>query len=253
LFKAYLKYRIKRKDISFIDNPFIEALNEHTFSKIYLLDDAKINTYRNTLLSNDEFIVVNDLGAGSRTTKQNKRSVKSIFKNASISPKFGQLLNRLVSQNNCKNVLELGTSLGVGTSYLALNNANTQVFSIEGCDNISEFTQSHLTHFKNITFKVGEFSTVLNELKESNPQFELIYIDGNHTYEGTLAYYNWCLKFASKKAILVFDDIYWSAGMEKAWGEIIANAKSKVSLDMFRMGIVFLDPELDKKNYVIKF
>jgi len=61
------------------------------------------------------------------------------------------------------------------------------------------------------------------------------------------------LSKANKNSIFVFDDIHWSDGMDKAWKYICKNSKSVVTIDLFSMGIVFFNPELNKHNYKIKY
>jgi len=252
MIKSYLIYWLKSKKVSTINHPFINKLYVSVFIKLQLVNDSKIVGYKNRLKQNKLILNITDLGAGSKKNKSNSRSVQSIAKNVSISPKFGKLLNNLIETFNCETVIELGTSLGVGTSYLALSN-KTKVFTIEGCPKISEFTQQQLSDTTNVSFFVGEFSTQLDAVLKQSGQPNLVYIDGNHTYEGTITYFNYFLKHSQPNAILVFDDIHWDKGMEKAWQEIVASEKVKISLDLFRMGVVFLDENLDKKHFNLKF
>ena len=52
----------------------------------------------------------------------------------------------------------------------------------------------------------------------------------------------------------MFDDIYWSDGMQKAWKEICANKEVTLSLDLFKFGIVFFKTEnKQKEHFVLKF
>jgi len=251
MIKSYLKYYLKSRAISNIKQPFIKGLNDSVFSKLKTIDDTAIQTYVRSLKINKTVLSITDLGAGSKKRNTNVRRVSSIVKNAAVSQQFGRLLAVLVREYKCETIIELGTSLGVGTSYLA--KASTTVYTIEGCPNISGFAQHELKQFSNINFFVGEFSNQLNAvLKLSGPP-DLVYIDGNHTYKGTIDYFNFFLKHAHTKTILVFDDIHWSSSMEKAWSEIIHANEVSVSIDLFRMGIVFLDKSLTKDQFTLRF
>jgi predicted O-methyltransferase YrrM len=252
MIKSYLKYRFKSLTISKIRHPFIKELQSNIFSKLKSVNDGEIQSYVKYLKSNDNILNVLDLGAGSKNTNNSKRSIKSIAKNAGISQKFGQLLSLLIQEFECETVIELGTSLGIGSSYLALNKT-AQVFTVEGCPNISGFTQDNLKGYANLSFFVGEFSSQLNDVLKLSGKPDLVYIDGNHTYKGTIDYFNFFIKNANSNAILVFDDIHWSSGMEKAWTEIIQTNEVRLSLDLFRMGIVFLDKRIDKEHVVLSF
>jgi len=252
MIKSYLKYYLKSRVISSVKHPFVNGLNDSVFSKLKTVDDIAIQTYVESLKTNKSVLSITDLGAGSKKTKANVRRISSIVKNAAVSQQFGRLLAVLVQEYNCETIIELGTSLGVGTSYLAAKSSTT-VYTIEGCPNISEFAQNELKQFSNINFFAGEFSSQLNAvLKLSGPP-DLVYIDGNHTYKATIDYFNFFLKHAHAKTILVFDDIHWSSGMEKAWSEIIEAEEVSVSMDLFRMGIVFLDKSLTKNQFTLRF
>ena len=252
MIKSYLLYWLKCKKIAKVKHPFIMQLNTLVFSKINTFNDSTIINYLNQLKSNNLVLDVTDLGAGSKKNKHNKRTVKSIAKTASVSPKFGKLLSLLITKFNCKNSLELGTSLGVGTSYMAIAK-QTHVYTIEGCPNCSQFTQSKLKDFSNISYYIGDFSKQLPKIISESNTLEFIYIDGNHTYKATVDYFNYLKNKVSKNAIFIFDDIHWSKGMEKAWQEIIASNDVSISIDLFRMGIVFLNKDLSKNHFICRF
>ena len=61
------------------------------------------------------------------------------------------------------------------------------------------------------------------------------------------------MKKSNNKTILVFDDIHWSGEMEQAWRYIKESKKTTVTIDLFFIGIVFLDKKLSKEDYIIRF
>ena len=48
----------------------------------------------------------------------------------------------------------------------------------------------------------------------------MVFIDGNHSEDATIRYFEESIKYSDQKTILIFDDIHWSSGMEKAWDYI---------------------------------
>lgn len=254
MLKSYVKYFIKSKTKKAVKNELINQLNVEVFSNSTNIGYKKIERLYNTLKKDKSIINVIDYGAGSKKSKTNRRTISSIAKNAAITSRYGQLLNRLVSFSSSKVIIELGTSLGVGTAYLAINNENTKIFTIEGCPNINAIAKNNLNNLglKNIDFLKGEFSTTFHKLIKLSGKADLVYIDGNHTYEATINYFNFFKNNVNKSAILVFDDIHWTAEMEKAWDFIIGSNEVRISIDLFRMGIVFMDPNLKKEHFVIR-
>ena len=252
---SYLKYLTASHSVSRHPSDAIQKLNSTIFSKNNDLNDASILSLIKTLKQDETLISITDLGAGSKQTKGNNRTIKSIVKNASIPPKYGKLLNKFIKHHNYKTVVELGTSLGIGTSYLALDNTETTVYTIEGCPNILTKAQQNLKtlNIHNVQFFQGEFSTQFKVVLSHFNQADLVYIDGNHTYEATIDYFNFFKSKLTQHGIFVFDDIHWSKGMEKAWQEILNDSETTLTLDFFRMGIVFINPDFKKEHLVLRY
>lgn len=240
--KAYFKYVLNRYRSVNRKHPFLKEFYTEVMKKSLNINDTKIQELRNVLSQSKKQISFNDLGAGSRKgTKSDKRLVSEILKNSSIQQKHGKLLSRMVEYYGIRNSAELGTSLGLGTAYLALGAQENQIQTIEGCESVYELA-SH--NFKDLEIEQqikayrANFDDVLEDLFPLNTSLDLVYIDGNHTYEATKRYFEFFLKRLNKNGFIIFDDIYWSDGMEKAWNEIKESDQIGVSIDLFRMGIV---------------
>ena len=121
--------------------------------------------FRRDLLRNEEEIKVTDFGAGSKVFKSDRRKVADIARHVGISEKRARLLFRLVNYLGCRNALELGTSVGIGTSALAANK-NINVTSIEGCPETARIARQQFQKFglENIELRVGQFENVLEEI-----------------------------------------------------------------------------------------
>lgn len=214
----------------------------------------KIEDLRKTLLQDNNEIKMSDYGAGSRRNATNSRKINEIAKNASIDKKYGQLLAKIVAHYNLEQILELGTSLGIGTAYLAAN--AKQITTVEGDNSIHEIAQKNMENlaFKNVQPICATFDDYFKfNSEEELKKFDLIYIDGNHTYEASMKYFNHLIKAVNNETFLVFDDIRWSAGMEKAWQEIIVSPEINVSIELMRMGIVIKRKEQEKQHFILRF
>lgn len=252
------------------------------YDKTHYDEYKTLKKYRRDLLQNDEKISVTDFGAGSRVFKTNERRISLIAKHVGISEKRAKFLFRLARYLKCREILELGTSLGIGTAALAINK-EARVTSIEGCPETAKAAHRQLEKFRlnNVNLIVGEFSKVLEDLKKKKVESEgwrkekdlplisenplqtkdhllktkendLIYFDGHHTKEATLKYFKKLLPTAHNDSVFVFDDIHWSAEMEEAW-EIIKNHPSvKVSIDTFYLGLIFFRKEQAKQHFTIR-
>lgn len=72
-----------------------------------------------------------------------------------------------------KNVLELGTSVGIGTSALALGNKNSNITSIEGCPKIADLTIQQLKKqtIDNVAIINDDFKPALLNMATSHWDF----------------------------------------------------------------------------------
>jgi predicted O-methyltransferase YrrM len=215
-----------------------------------------IEQLRSELLTDNSVIEVEDFGAGSTVIKSNSRVVKAIAASSLKPRKFAQLLFRMVSYYQPQNIVELGTSLGITTAYLASGNSNAPLYTCEGAKNIAGIAQQNFNHLglNNTILLQGDFAKTMPVLLESLERVDFAFIDGNHRKEPTLEYFEQLLQKIHSKSILVFDDIHWSAEMEAAWKTIQRHPVVTLSIDLFFIGIVFFDPVFKvKQHFTIRF
>jgi len=66
-------------------------------------------------------------------------------------------------------------------------------------------------------------------------------------------YFNQLAEISSDKTVIIIDDINYSNEMTEAWNEIKLHEKVSVSIDLFRMGIVFFREGINHNNYIIRY
>jgi len=218
-------------------------------SPYYVFDT--IEDERRKLLKNKSLIQTTDFGTGKSTAKRISDIAGRSLKNAQQA----QLLFRIVRYLNCRHLVELGTSLGITTMYLASVNRQNKVITFEGCKERASIARKLFDQhqFDNISLIAGNIDETLSENLSNEDLPDFYFIDANHQYESLMKYFDTCLNYSSEKTIIVIDDIYWSDGMQKAWKEITENPAVTATIDMFHLGIVFLKKDLQKKNYKIRF
>lgn len=252
MFKEYLNYRLKAVGRHAVHSPFVyEFIEKVIRDKHVHAEYEQIRELRRALLQNETKLPVIDLGAGSHTNNNAYRSVRSIAAHAGRNPYWGQFLFRLIRFCQPQRILELGTSLGIGTSYMALAAPQAQIISIEGSPAIAEFAAQNFKslNLSNIEQVVGNFDEVLNNILQKNAPFDFIFIDGNHREEPTLNYFQQSLNAVSNHACLLFDDIHWSSGMARAWNKIKSATEVTLSLDLFFFGLAFLHDDFKEKQH----
>lgn len=137
---------------------------------------------------------------------------------------------------------------------MALKNPGALVYTIEGDKGICKKAQENFRRLQlgNIKSLEGNFDTILPDLLADIKTFDLLFIDGNHTYEATKRYFEMALPYINNHSVIVFDDIYWSEGMTQAWKEITAHRAVKASIDTYTFGIIFFRDELSKQDFILR-
>jgi len=238
-------------------SPFVfEFITKILNDKIVYAEYAQVEGLRKQLLKDNTIVNVEDFGAGSVVSKTNQRTIVSIAKNAAKSKKFAQLLFRMVIYYQPSRILELGTSLGITTSYFSLGNPYGRVTTLEGANEIGKVAKQNFNNLqlKNIELVEGNFNDTLSSVVNRLSSVDFAFVDGNHRQEATERYFQQLLSKINSDSILVFDDIHWSREMETAWETIKKDAAVTCSIDLFFIGIVFFRKEFkEKQHFTIRF
>lgn len=227
-----------------------------------LNDDRQFYAYttientRQLMLLEEKELVIEDFGAGSRVKKENTRKVRDIARSSLKPKKFGQLLFRIVDRYSPVTILELGTSLGITTAYLASAKEGGTVITMEGAKAVAAVAKQNFSRLKlaNVEIVEGNFDETLPPLVKKTGSVDLAFIDGNHRLEPAVRYFKELLPAMHEYSILIFDDIHWSKEMEQAWEAIKEDPAVTLSIDLFFIGLIFFRKEQKvKQHFTIRF
>lgn len=259
----YLKHYLISNSRHGTHSPFAYKLTDEVIYDFKFKNEyAEIENQRKKLLNDDSEIEVTDLGAGSQLNKNRIKKIKDIAKNALKSPRLAQLIYRLAKDNDPVSIIELGTCLGITTSYLSKACPQAAITTIEGCPQTAQAAARTFQELQskpqgltasNIHLKVGNFDHVLPEVIAAADQLDFVYIDGNHRKRATLDYFHSCLPKVHASSLIIFDDIYWSKGMKEAWTEIKSHPEVTVTIDLFWIGLVYFRKGQAKEHFKIRF
>jgi len=215
----------------------------------------KAEMIRKKMISDRRSIVINDLGAGSRKFKSNSRRVSDIARYSPVSPKYGRLLSSMAAAFGEPMIIELGTSLGISTMYLAGSCFPTTVYTIEGCSETAAIARENFNEagLSNIRILEGSFEEIIPSFAKDHVTPGLVFIDGNHRKEPVIRYFNEIADISGCDTVVIVDDINYSKEMAEAWNELKKHDKVSVSIDIFRMGILFFREGISHNEYVIRY
>ena len=223
-----------------IAQSFLRTLNgENTPDENELF--KKLNQFRLDFITDKRKISFEEIGNKSIMT------VAEVAGRAASPEIWTHFFYRLSKASNIKNILEIGTNLGISGQYFikALEGKNNAKFiSMEGVKELCEIASTRFdlisdqNHFEVVH---GLYDKSLKNIVISNIYFDLVFIDGNHRYEATLKYFELLKNNLSDNAIVVLDDIHWSSGMRRAWREICTQKGIVFSINFFKLGLIMFD------------
>ena len=242
---------------------------------------GEIEKVRARMLADTRVVEFVDYGAGignresenGNREARDRRKVSDIAKRSLAKKKYAQMLARLVNwvggplltspsrggigdwqlaMGNGLIIVELGTSLGVTTAYMAAMDKRNKVITYEGCPAVAEIAKENweALGIKNIDCRVGEITAAI--LDKDLERVDVAFIDANHTYAGTRAYFNVLAEKVHRKSVMIVDDIHYNKEMEQAWREICADERVTSTMDLYQMGLVFFDKDYWKRDYRIR-
>jgi predicted O-methyltransferase YrrM len=253
--RHYLLHQLRAGTEHGLHPPFVYRLYSEVIrpQKHYYAYD-KIEELRSALLQSTELLEVTDFGAGSRVDVKTTKSIRNIVKWAEKPPRIARLLFRLVERFEPATLVDLGTSLGLTTLYMASATSTTRLYSFEGCPATAARARQHFAAIgaANIELLVGNIDVTLAPALEKVNRLDFVFFDANHRYAPTIAYFEACLAKAHEDSVFVFDDIYWSQEMTAAWKYICAHPSVMITIDLFEVGLVFFRKKQPRQHFRLK-
>jgi len=96
-------------------------------------------------------------------------------------------------------------------------------------------------------------ANILEEIENAD-NIGLLYLKQNKNATDFMVYFNAAIKKINTHSILIFEDIHNSKEMEASWEQIKMHKEVKLTIDIYKLGIVFFRKEqLEKENFIIRF
>lgn len=244
---------------------WLEAVDEHSLHSPFFFDlyttqikprpqpgaYDHIEALRDKLLQDKRYIAVRDLGSG--TSRRSTRMISDIARKSISPPRYSAIYARLVAYMGATSIVELGTSFGINTLYLA-EKTDATVTTFEGAPAIADIAglTFEFAGKKNVNLIIGNIDKTLPSFLHRMRRLDLAFMDANHRYEPTIRYFEDLLKKVHERSVIIVDDIHYSSGMEKAWKEMRGHRLVYGSADLFRSGILFFDPSLNNQHVILQ-
>ena len=137
---------------------------------------------------------------------------------SSINSREGKVLARIIKHNSIRNSLEIGMAYGISSMYILLamysynDDKNINLTSI---DPYQEKQWKNLGLFNIKTINMDKYHTLYEDVSEiilptlfkKNHKYDLIFIDGWHTFDNTLIDVYYAVRLVNIGGFIVIDDI----------------------------------------------
>jgi len=154
--------------------------------------------------------------------------------NSSIKPVEGNFLYNTILKYNCLKCMEVGMAYGISSMYILLAlkknlNSNKRLDSIDPFQSTQwkNFGVNLVKSIKMDKYHILYENTsyrILPELLEKKESYDLIFIDGWHTFDYTLLDFFYANLLLKKDGIIIVDDAYHQ-GVNKCLKYIDTNYK----------------------------
>lgn len=225
---------------------------------------ARIEELRAALEASEEPLTIQDYGAGGKDdlfSAEEMRAGRTITKTVGLTAQASKaytwalLLHLLVRRLRPHTCLELGTCLGVSSAYQAAAlelNGEGRLVTLEGAASLADLARENLAGLglDRVEVRTGRFHDTLGPVLEEYAPIDFAFVDGHHDEDATLAYFERLLPCLSPGAVLVFDDISWSPGMERAWTKVTGHERVRLVVDFDVIGLCALGPAAESKLVV---
>ncbi len=161
--------------------------------------------------------------------------------------KYDQAAFRVANAAHPASIIEIGNSAGITSAYLAAANKKTPYFLLQNSDNQLSFLPEKINLIK------GNFEETLPKTLSHLTEVGCVYFHTEQSGEKTISLFEQCLPKASKECVFIFEGIHASEPTEAIWKDITQKEEVRVSLDMYGLGLVYINPTLQKQDYTYLF
>ena len=257
--KAYVRHMLTARNAHALHSPFLFKLYNEAIRHRATPEIMGLLRLRRDVQRDGRTITMEDFGAGSRAGMDTVRTVKSIASNSGVPSRYGAVLYRLARFTEAQNILELGTSVGLGTAFLATavrdNPTGAKVASIDASRATQKIAREYLEKLsltEYVELLTGTFDDMLPEHLAACRKYDLVYIHGDHRYRSTLRYFEWLLPHLHEESVVVLDEIHSSRPMERAWDQLCQHHAVRQSIDLYRFGLLFFRPNQLSEHFRLR-
>lgn len=242
----YVQHRLEAKNRHGVHSPFVYHLIDEVIYDFSLKSDySELEHCRQILRHDDRSILVHDQCI----------SVKVFGKNRCKSLRSAQLIYRLANYFSPNQVIEIGTSMGIDTTYLAKAAPQARIISMDQDVDTVVIASENLVKqaIKNAQILTGDLNQILPDVLIELQSLDFVLINRGHDKEAMINYLSQCLPKLKETSVVVVDAIYRDKEIKKFWQQIKIHPQITITIDLFQMGLAFVRPQQAEEHFKIRF
>jgi hypothetical protein len=248
---SYLQYLISAKTLHDIHSPFVFKLhNEVTLSSKYYYDFEEIERFFHPLITDKT--MVSNLGAAHASKFFFRPTVAQIVQKFEPSRRVAHLLYKLVDFFHPQSIAVLGGNVGLATHYLAKGWHKSRLLSIEPCQALAQLSTSIAKDLPQLRVINTDWQQGTDAIIKTFPQLDFLWLNTRYADSMYTAWQS-SLTILHSQSVTVFHLRYRNEAMEQMWKKVIADERVRFSIDLWEVGIVFMDEKQPKQHFVLRW
>lgn len=185
------------------------------------------------------------------TWQGKQSSIRRYLHKQAISQKEGELLFRLTNHYKSRSILAVGSSMGLTPLYLTGYAGDLKCIVLESETDVATIASRNIEKKTNSPLRViqGDYQTTLQEALQQFEQIDCIYLCKELRVEELDNIYHECSPFFHEESILIISGIHSSSAKKNYWEQLCNDPKITVSVDLYKLGLIFFQPKLHKRMY----
>lgn len=212
-----------------------------------------VEKVRDALLKTKKSLMVEDGEQGGMELRSISKEVAGSMK----LPSYDQLLFRLVNHSKAQYLLEMKSSFGLSTMYMAAPDSRSRIWTMEEGET-AVYANLSFGHagFRNIHLTEGRCGDKLDDVLRKMDRIDFLFFNPDDRVYDFSQMERMFLKCSSKlhsRSVVVLDAIHRSEASAKLWRVLKSDERVRVTVDVYSYGIAYYGEELQKEDYDLRF
>jgi len=170
-------------------------------------------------------------------------SAQHLAMGTSVPADVGQMIHLIARDAGAGTLIEFGSCVGIGASYLAAVPCCKRFITMEASTELSKIAADSV---RSVNPRAEVYNQFFSEALDSilptlENGIDFAWIDGHHEKTATIHYFQRIRPHLNSGAIVAFDDIYWSQDMLDGWNELRVRRGFSHAIDAGSCGLCLFE------------